>query len=314
MHGNAIGKLLGAWPVIVPPAPGILCAQGDATTKLSHEVSESFIRRLPDTSIDEVRPQYLELQKTCVEVMRTNLGQRNVELETLFETDLRYKGQALTLTVDLSETDIALSDADWKALLRKKFDALHAQQFTYSLDHIELEVMRIGARVTDATADVEVPTVAKADSSEPPQVAILQKQAIIFEGKTLEATIWDRAKISKEGIKIQGPAIISEMDANTLILPAHVATIDSTGNILINPEEEVKRDPPSMSEEDACRLVTDNPLIPTLVAATLGSIRAEMDVNILRAAMSPAIREQQDEFNVVCDSFVSIPVPFEVYC
>jgi 5-oxoprolinase (ATP-hydrolysing) len=28
MHANALGALLGAWPVIVPPSPGILCAQG----------------------------------------------------------------------------------------------------------------------------------------------------------------------------------------------------------------------------------------------------------------------------------------------
>ena len=32
LHANALGKLTGAWPVIVPPSPGVLCALGDATT------------------------------------------------------------------------------------------------------------------------------------------------------------------------------------------------------------------------------------------------------------------------------------------
>ena len=32
LHANALGILSGAWPVIVPPGPGVLCAYGDATT------------------------------------------------------------------------------------------------------------------------------------------------------------------------------------------------------------------------------------------------------------------------------------------
>ena len=32
LHANALGKLTGAWPVIIPPSPGVLNAYGDATT------------------------------------------------------------------------------------------------------------------------------------------------------------------------------------------------------------------------------------------------------------------------------------------
>ena len=35
LHANALGVLTGAWPVIVPPSPGVLCALGDATTSWS---------------------------------------------------------------------------------------------------------------------------------------------------------------------------------------------------------------------------------------------------------------------------------------
>ena len=33
LHANALGILTDAWPVIVPPGPGVLCAYGDATTR-----------------------------------------------------------------------------------------------------------------------------------------------------------------------------------------------------------------------------------------------------------------------------------------
>ena len=33
LHANALGRLIGSWPVIIPPSPGVLCAYGDATTQ-----------------------------------------------------------------------------------------------------------------------------------------------------------------------------------------------------------------------------------------------------------------------------------------
>lgn len=300
MHANAVGKLLGAWPVIIPPSPGVLCAQGDATTKLSHDTSESYIRLLSDTSIDEIRPRVKELEKNGARFMHESIpGRQDYPLVTSFQADLRYKGQALTLTVDLTEEEIQLDDKGWKDLLRTKFDALHEKQFTYSLSNFELELMRLGALVTDGSPEQDIPQVERSSSSEPPADALIQKQNIIVEGKAVEATLWDRTKVSIEGIKIEGPAIITEMDSNTLILPGYYGEIDGIGNIVIRPIVEKKRDAPDLDTEAAKALVRDSPLIPTLIASTLASVRAEMDTLMLRCAMSPAIREQQDEFNVI---------------
>lgn len=303
MHGNAIGKLLGSWPVIVPPSPGVLCAQGDATTKLSHESSEAFITLLSSTSIDDVRPRYKDLQSSGVKVLHDSLpGRSSLPLNTIYQADLRYKGQALTLTVDLDESEINLDDKGWKEVLRQKFDELHVQQFTYSLANFELELMRLGALVSDGSPDMEIPQVAKSSSSEPPSDALIQKQNIIFEGKKVEASFYDRVKLTKAGVKIQGPAVVTEMDSNTLILPGFYGEVDALGNILIRPLVETKKEPPNLDTEAAKTLVRDVPLIPTLIASSLASIRHEMDTMMLRCAMSPAIREQQDEFNVVTNA------------
>lgn len=300
MHANAVGELLGAWPVIIPPSPGVLCAQGDATTKLSHDTSESYIKLVSDTSIGEIRPKFRSLQENGVAFMKKSMPDRkNLELQAVFQADLRYKGQALTLTVDLSEQDINLGDEEWKDLLRKRFDALHEKQFTYCLANFELELMRIGALVTDASPEMQIPSIQKADTSEPPSDALLYKQDIIVGGEKLEASFWNREKITREGIKITGPAVVTEMDANSLILPGYIGEIDSIGNIIINPVTQKKREAPNLDAAAAQTLVQETPLIPTLIASTLASIRAEMDTLMLRCAMSPAIREQQDEFNVI---------------
>src|SRR5690606_28629640 len=45
LHANALGKLTGSWPVIIPPSPGVLCAYGDATTNLRDEAARTIVRR-----------------------------------------------------------------------------------------------------------------------------------------------------------------------------------------------------------------------------------------------------------------------------
>ena len=54
-----------------------------------------------------------------------------------------------------------------------------------------------------------------------------------YEGDHYDAVIYDRAKLS-EGLSVPGPAIVSEMDSTTVILPGYAARVDSIGNLLID--------------------------------------------------------------------------------
>ncbi|KAJ5157116.1 uncharacterized protein N7482_008216 [Penicillium canariense] len=303
LHANAVGQLLGAWPVIIPPSPGILCAQGDVTTKLRHEQSASFIRLASGTTIEEVRGQYNSLEKQGRDTLWKSCGESwPVAWKADYQADLRYKGQALTITVDLTADELALETVEWHRLLREKFDQQHQQLFTYCLPDFELELMRLGVVLEDASPSVDFPEVTRAASNEPPAEARIGEQTITVAGKEQTATLWDRQKITKQGTCMLGPCIISEMDSNTLILPGYFGEIDNIGNILINPLDKKPAVPTNHTTESARDLVKSSPLVPTLISATLASIRGEMDQMMLRCSMSPAIREQQDEFNVITDA------------
>jgi N-methylhydantoinase A len=54
LHANAVAKLMGSWPVLVPPSPGVLCAFGDATTRTRNDCSRSFVKRFTDTDAGDV--------------------------------------------------------------------------------------------------------------------------------------------------------------------------------------------------------------------------------------------------------------------
>ncbi|KAF2748554.1 hypothetical protein M011DRAFT_493847 [Sporormia fimetaria CBS 119925] len=298
LHGNALGKLLGAWPVIVPPSPGVLCAQGDATTKMSHEQSCTYIKVFSEISTDELISSLGELKDSCIKTMTKALGNDDAPLIVTYQSDMRYKGQAMTLTVNFTDDD--LNDADnLLQTLRSRFGGLHDQQFGFSLETAELETMRMRVKVVDGSDEVTIQSIEKASSPTPPEEAIMFKQNIVHEGKEYEATFWDRTKITKAGIKISGPAVISEMDSNTLLLPGYIAEVDSMGNLLIWPAEKKTEKKIAHTKGSAEQLIKDQPLVSLLIGNALQSIRMEMDTLMLRCSMSPAIREQQDEFNVI---------------
>jgi N-methylhydantoinase A len=52
LHVNAVARLMGSWPAISPVSPGVLCALGDATTRMRTETARSFSRS-PRTHIAE---------------------------------------------------------------------------------------------------------------------------------------------------------------------------------------------------------------------------------------------------------------------
>src|SRR4051812_23979344 len=52
LHANALARLTGAWPVIVPPSPGVLAAFGDATTSRRDESARTVLSRFADLTGD----------------------------------------------------------------------------------------------------------------------------------------------------------------------------------------------------------------------------------------------------------------------
>ncbi|KAH9902046.1 hydantoin utilization protein-like protein A [Xylariomycetidae sp. FL2044] len=308
LHANAVGKLLGAFPIIVPQAPGVLCAEGDATTKLSHSQSVSYIKGLSQVSLEDLASVLGGLESQCTDKMNEALaGSSEKKLHVDYEVDLRYKGQALDITVSFTPDELKRGKDELSKLLAERFSKTHELQFGFSLDALEFELVRLGVTATDASSPIEFAGMPSEEFGgklvAPPDSALVSKKVITVERKKVEAKFWDRAKLTQAGLKIDGPAVITEMDSNTLILPGFYGEIDHIGNILIYPADEsviakTKTYTPKTAKEE----VSKSPLIPTLVGSALQAIRIEMDTLVLRCSMSPGIREQQDEFNVVTNA------------
>ncbi len=229
LHANALGKLTGSWPVIIPPGPGVLCAYGDATTRARNEASKTYVRRFSETSSKEVASILKGLAKQAAESL-TKEGIPAKEQTTVYEVDLRYTGQGFSVPVQCKVDGFeknGLADAG------KNFDAYHTRQFTFALD-AEHEIVNLRAVVVGEYPNVKAIRVKKGTSN--PSAAVIDKKHTIWSGgKRLPAKIYDRSKL-REGNVIAGPAVVTEFDSTTVILPDCQGVVDHVGSILITPK------------------------------------------------------------------------------
>lgn len=178
--------------------------------------------------------------------------------------------------------------------LQELFEAEHEKLFTYRLAS-DAELVNLRVIAEEIKVDLPVKRLEKTESTEPPKFLVSSTTTLIVDAQEFEdCSIWDRSGL-KHGHIIPGPCLITEMDSNTVVLPGFKAEIDAVGNILIW-EADAKSRVEFRDAPEELDLVTVD-----IFESALANARNEMDALMTRTTMSPAIREQQDEFNVIAE-------------
>lgn len=227
LHVNAVARLMGSWPAISPVSPGVLCALGDATTRMRTEAARSFARLARDTGEAELITLLDEMARQTCEELRGD-GIAEADITSLFEIDLRYQGQAFEVPMTIDAESLR---RDGIAGLVARFDEEHRRLFTFNMESAH-EIVNLRAVALGPTLDLRAAALAEGDGD--PAGAKLRDHQLWIDGALRPAVIYDRARL-RAGDVICGPAIVVEMDSTTLIEADCVASIDGVGNILINP-------------------------------------------------------------------------------
>ncbi len=235
LHANALGRLTGAWPVIVPPSPGVLCALGDATTAKRSESARTVLRPFgKGRDTDLTGADLATILGELASEAGGRLAEQGVtaaEQTTGYQVDVRYHGQGFEIGIPI--------DPDWlddpdRALqqLATAFDAEHERLFSFLLgtDH-EL----VNARATVSGPRPQVAPTVLGDGDGDPAAALVDTHSIHLSGASVPARVYDRPKL-RAGDVVTGPAIVTEMDSTTLVLPGHAATVHPSGSLLIRPK------------------------------------------------------------------------------
>jgi len=215
LHGVALAELLGIASVLIPPAPGVLCAEGLLAADLRAEFHRTLKRAgTPDEAA--ANALVAELRAEAAEWF---------DLEQVAEADrachdvalMRYHGQG-------SELDVAWTGSADAAVAA--FHARHQALFGFAMESaVELVTLRV-----EATGRMQVPSAPLLEAAPMPPAE--EMRMVHFREGRIDTPVFARALLGA-GTAFAGPAIVTQLDATTLVPPGWNASVHPSGALLL---------------------------------------------------------------------------------
>ena len=215
MHACALAREIGISRVIVPFLPGLFSAYGILVSDVRVAYSQSVLRPL-----GRARARIREILGGFRERAERDLTVQGVEPRRALFTaslDLRSRGQRDEINVPI-HGDVA-----------RQFRELHRVRYGYAAPAgpIELVTVRLAARLA---RPVHVPPPIR--RATPRRVA----RRVLFEDGWFDTTVLDRESLPV-GFRLEGPTIVEEAYATTVVPPGATLEVDPLGllNIEVGP-------------------------------------------------------------------------------
>ncbi len=230
LHANAVAELMGSFPVIVPPSPGLLCAIGDLVADFRDEFAQTYIRILSEAPPEEVAGILDDLggrADAWLESEGIPAGTRTIT----YTADMRYHGQGYEIPVAIDAGEIRSAGVGG---LEERFNALHEQLYGFRMHGTATEIVNLRSVGFGSVPKLELPVgeLGGADAS----AALAGEHEVWFGGAKHATAVYDRAKL-QPGMAFAGPAIVTEFDSTTVVLPGYSAKVDVNFNVLITPND-----------------------------------------------------------------------------
>ncbi|HEX9809973.1 MAG TPA: hydantoinase B/oxoprolinase family protein, partial [Alphaproteobacteria bacterium] len=198
-------------------------------------------------------------------------GINETDIAVARRAHIRYRGTDTALIVPFGD----------RAALARAFAEAHARRFGFTMAGTPLVVEAVSVEAVGASGAGGDPARA-AEAGEASPVATAQAH---IEGKSREVPVFLRARLGA-GAEIDGPAILVEDGATTVIEPGWRARVTERGHLVMRRAEPLPRPPALGTGADPVLLEVFNNLFM--------SIAEEMGVALANTAQSVNIKERLD--------------------
>tara|TARA_Y100001970_G_scaffold294368_1_gene451855 strand:- start:42797 stop:44833 length:2037 start_codon:yes stop_codon:yes gene_type:complete len=225
MHAATLGRELGVKEIIVPRYPGYFSAWGMLATEPRKDFVLTRLRQIDNISVNEIKEIFSDLEDSAKDYFSDdkdiNIG--DVKFET--SIDLRYQGQEhwVGISVDYSRDSL---DS-----IKKNFHIAHERAFTFSLKSTLIEIVNYHLI---ATAPVPRPSSNSIKGGFDESQSFKGKRKVSFgEDGVHECHVLDRECLNP-GFTMEGPLLVEEKSATTIIHPKQILNVDSLGYLHIS--------------------------------------------------------------------------------
>ena len=225
LHGAALADELSIPTVLVPPSPGITSALGCLLVDVRHDLSSMFLAQAESVDLEALEAEFDKLDAEGRERLAAE-GVPGAQMSIQRFVDMRYVGQWRSLTVPVS-APVDIGDAV------ARFHTEHERAYNYRRDGSPVEIYRLSLRAVGVTPKPEL----KRHELNGDGASAAGSRPVHFggEGGAVETPVYVRADLAA-GARLQGPAIVDQLDSTTLVPPGWRAEVDEWLNIRMHRE------------------------------------------------------------------------------
>ncbi len=218
LHGCSLARLLGMRRVMIPVAPGVLCADG----LLAADIKAEFSRTLPRAgaiNIAAAEAAFAELSQQAADWLQSErvADNRRVLSRTAL---MRYRGQGGEVATQWHSDTVALEAA---------FEAQHRALYGFTLD-APVECVTLRVEAIGKVAQPPRQSLPRGNGARPSSTHLMR-----IEGVPADVPVYDRATLGA-GDRFAGPAVVSQLDATTLVHAGWHVEVQSSGALIMSNE------------------------------------------------------------------------------
>jgi N-methylhydantoinase A len=227
LHGAAIAQELGISKVLIPERPGLLCAIGLLATDIRSDFSRAKILPISDSVGGEVARIFKELEHEAHAWLERE-GIAPSKHRLIRTVDMRYRGQNHEISVPLADgkiTEQTLRE------LNLGFHEAHENAYGYSAKNETTEMVAYRVAAFGSVPKVQFNILTALNKSS----AHDRSRPVYFESTRgyVDTPVIQRNTLTPKD-RIEGPAIIEQMDSTTVIPPRFRGMINEFGNLIID--------------------------------------------------------------------------------
>ena len=216
--------------MIVPKESSIFCAAGMLMSDLQHNFVRTYATLLDRINPKKFRDLFIEMENEGIALLKTERIQKD-RIQFIYSIDMRYIKQYHEVNVIISREEIHQGKL---ASIAKKFHPEHNRLYGYSLEELGTPIELINLRLK-CSGKTDKPKFLKMKDARPdPSQAFKKKRKVYLPTKKRfqMVSVFDGDRLHY-GNKIEGPAIIEQVNTTTFVSQEFSAICDAYGSFTL---------------------------------------------------------------------------------
>jgi 5-oxoprolinase (ATP-hydrolysing) len=266
-HACAVADALGMTQVLIHPLAGVLSAYG---------MGLADVTAMRETTVEQRLDEHLALDGVLADLERDARAGLDPDVPAPIRVErralVRYDGTDTAVQIAVGRPDEMIAE----------FERVHRRRFSFLMGDRAMVVEAVSVEVIAETAHPDDPTPVRSrrHGCEP-----AERVQMFVEGAWTEVDLHRREHLEPEDT-VDGPAVVVESNATTVLEPGWRATVDGLGNLLLTRVEPRRGGHAAGTDVDPVTLEIFNNLFM--------SVAEQMGVRLQSTAQSVNIKERLD--------------------